>query len=289
MAKLSASLFSFKASGSLKKTLTFLKRHRQPVVESYPHPTDAKSATQLQWRHMYQKCTALWHLLSAAEKTDWEAAATPRHMTGYSWFMSQCLRPNPGIYLPLQGGTMQGNIDMATYKLLDLPAPIANQEPTRKLDLAAHAALTTGLHGVGAAHIAAFHSAGQEVSKVIWKDDGSRVLTDANRTATLEWTDLDLTAATSLNANLAILKLLIIIDSIDATGDVSIGVRKNGLTPTYYQLFRASYANGARNGAYVVAFVYIGLDSGQVIEYRLHLAAGTVQWDTYIDVLGYVE
>ncbi|GAI43353.1 unnamed protein product, partial [marine sediment metagenome] len=47
-------------------------------------------------------------------------------------FVSQCLRPNPGIYLPLQGGTMTGNIDMDTNRILDLPDPIVNQEPATK-------------------------------------------------------------------------------------------------------------------------------------------------------------
>ncbi|GAH97344.1 unnamed protein product, partial [marine sediment metagenome] len=55
---------------------------------------------------MYQKCAALWHTLSADEKQEWESLATPKHMTGFAYWQSQCLRPNPGIYLPLQGGTM---------------------------------------------------------------------------------------------------------------------------------------------------------------------------------------
>jgi len=38
-------------------------------------------------------------------------------MTGYAYYMSLCLRPNPGIYLPLAGGTMQGALDMASNQL----------------------------------------------------------------------------------------------------------------------------------------------------------------------------
>ena len=50
-------------------------------------------------------------------------------MTGFAYWQSQCLRPNPGIYLPLQGGTMQGNIDMAKYRILNLSLPVDDQEP----------------------------------------------------------------------------------------------------------------------------------------------------------------
>jgi hypothetical protein len=53
-------------------------------------------------------------------------------MTGYAWFISQCLRPNPGIYLPLQGGTMTGDIVMDKNRLLKLPLPTDNQEAATK-------------------------------------------------------------------------------------------------------------------------------------------------------------
>jgi hypothetical protein len=37
-------------------------------------------------------------------------------------------------FLPLLGGTMAGNIDMATKRILHLPAPVADEEPLRKID-----------------------------------------------------------------------------------------------------------------------------------------------------------
>jgi len=81
---------------------------------------------------MFTKCVDLWHTLSDAEKQTWESAARPHHMTGYAWYISQCLRPNPGIYLPLQGGTMSGDIDMAKNRILKLPAPADAQEAVTK-------------------------------------------------------------------------------------------------------------------------------------------------------------
>lgn len=131
MVKLRLPLFSFRAKGRLGD-ISLARRNRINVAEKTPVVPDRKSPGQLAWRHMYQKATALWHALSAAEKQDWESQARPKHMTGFAWFMSQALKPNPGLYLPLQGGTMQGDIDMAKNRLLKLPLPVDDQEPVTK-------------------------------------------------------------------------------------------------------------------------------------------------------------
>jgi len=132
MSKLKLPLFSLGASGSISGALTYLKRLKRQIVEKKPSVLDVKTEAQLDWRHMFNKAVALWHALSAAEKAEWESAARPKHMTGYAWFISQALRPNPGIYLPLQGGTMAGNIAMGGHKITGLPDPTANDEPLVK-------------------------------------------------------------------------------------------------------------------------------------------------------------
>ena len=99
---------------------------------------------------MYQLAVELWHELSAAEKRTWEAAGTTRHMTGYAWFISQALRPNPGIYLPLAGGAMQGIIVMGSHAITGLPDPSASQDPdtliARNAAIATHAAIVAAHH-----------------------------------------------------------------------------------------------------------------------------------------------
>ncbi|MBA7581334.1 hypothetical protein ES708_23236 [subsurface metagenome] len=129
MSKLKNPLFSFKAQGALGDALTFLRRRKQDIVEKTPKPEDAKSLAQLSWRHMYQKAVALWHALSAEEKQEWESLARRKHMTGFAWFVSQALKPNPGLYLPLQGGSMTGDIVMGKNRILKLPLPLDTQEP----------------------------------------------------------------------------------------------------------------------------------------------------------------
>jgi len=132
MAKPKSPLFSFSAKGRLSKAITYVKRGAQHLVQARGKPEDPRSLAQISWRHMYLKAVALWHELSAVEKRDWESLGSANHMTGYAFFLSQCLKPNPGIYLPLQGGTMQGDILMADHRILTLPDPTVAQEAATK-------------------------------------------------------------------------------------------------------------------------------------------------------------
>ncbi|MBA7627795.1 hypothetical protein ES703_35264 [subsurface metagenome] len=134
MSKLKNPLCSLDARNTIGKAVSFVKRRGQNIAEKKPVVPDAKTLAQLSWRHMYQKAVALWHALSAAEKEDWESSARPKHMTGFAWFMSQALKPNPGLYLPLQGGTMQGVIEMDGYHIHGLPLPIHVQDVWRRKD-----------------------------------------------------------------------------------------------------------------------------------------------------------
>ena len=134
MAKLKNPLLSFNAHNSLSKAITFVRRRGQNIAEKKPEILDVKSTAQLTWRTMFLMARDLWHDLSAAEKRAWESAGSIRHMTGYAWFMSQALRPNPGIYLPLLGGTMQGAIQMADFHIHGLPLPVHVQDVWRRQD-----------------------------------------------------------------------------------------------------------------------------------------------------------
>jgi len=262
MTKLKNPLLSFGATGRLGKLFSLAKRQTRHIIERRPIPVDAKSPAQLFNRHMFTKCVDLWHLLSEAEKQEWESLARPRHMTGYAWFISQCLRPNPGIYLPLQGGTMSGNIDMAKNRLLQLPEPTDDQEPATKGYVDA-------------------------LTKFIWKDASDTAMTDLDRTESLPYTELCLTPFTSPDAKLAILLLRARADTIGTGPATRFSVRKNGTTPAAYPTMTLNRL-GISVDSYHFQQVIVGLDTAQTIEYWI--AVGTNwQVDTRISVQGYIE
>jgi len=133
LTKLIDPLLSFDARGRIGKLITLTRRQKVNIAERMPIPEDPKSLAQLSWRHMYQKAVALWHALTTSEKQEWESLARRHHMTGYAYFLSQALKPNPGLYLPLQGGTMAGDINMAKNRILKLPLPTDDQEAASKV------------------------------------------------------------------------------------------------------------------------------------------------------------
>lgn len=163
MVKIKNPLLSLRASG-LVGAISYVRRRKTDIAEKTPVVPDAKSLAQLSWRHMYLKAVALWHALSVAEKEDWESQARSRHMTGFAWFMSQALKPNPGLYLPLQGGTMSGDIDMAKHRLLRLPAPADPQEAIRLAEYTAN--IAPYLYNECCR---AYHSADQFTVTGVWK------------------------------------------------------------------------------------------------------------------------
>jgi len=211
---------------------------------------------------MYSKCVDLWHDLSDAEHQEWESLARPKHMSGYAWYLSQCLRPNPGIYLPLQGGTMSGDIDMAKNRLLKLPEPSHEQEPATKSYSDTH-------------------------SKIIWKDTSETAMDDLNRTEPLDRTDLVLTPYTSPIAKTAIVLLRMRADTVGTGNYARLYIRKGGSPATAYPLLVLDKA-GTTPAVYHYQQALIGLNSSQMIWYHIYVGNGW-QVDSRISVLGYVE
>lgn len=169
----------------------------------------------------------------------------------------------------------------------DIPAAIARDAEVANA-ITAHADLTTGVHGLGALHAAGFHTAGQAVSKVIWNDNPPRALADINRTVALDWTDLDLTAHTSANAKFAILGITFVANPPGTAGYSALKWRKKGTTPVDWYEQHLIIPHVMPDGFEVVFGCPVGLDSGQVMQYKIIVAtAATVH--SYIDVHAYIE
>jgi hypothetical protein len=191
MAKLTNPFNSFGAHGSIGRALSVRRRQKDHIAQDFPTHRDANTPPQQAQRLMFQMCRDLWHTLSQGEQAAWESLARPFHMTGYAYYLSQCLRPNPGIYLPLAGGTMQGAVNMDANRITDLPAPGANSDPARKTELDAHALLETGVHALsGFASFRALKSSDQSIpssvyTQVTWQSTawniGSHFDTSNNR------------------------------------------------------------------------------------------------------------
>ena len=132
-------------------------------------------------------------------------------------------------------------------------------------------------------HVASTTNSGIEL---IWKDASERALHLANQVAGVAWTDLDLTAFTSATAKIAVIQLRLTVTTV-GSAVCSLGIRKNGTTPTYYPIMSADpYFPIAGN--YIAEVCLIGMDTGQVIEYHVSMGAG---WDVDcdIEVLAYYE
>lgn len=124
-------------------------------------------------------------------------------------------------------------------------------------------------------------------SKVVWKDASEEALSDVDRTVTLSYTDLDLSAYISADAKFAIIAVTIIPVTIGTGGQCVVLVRKNGTTPDHCCRVNVD-KDGCTANQYHQHQKIVGLDAGQVVEYYISIGTGW-KLTTYIDVVGYIE
>ncbi len=110
-------------------------------------------------------------------------------------------------------------------------------------------------------------------------------LADYNRTSTVGYTDLDLTALTSSNAKLVLVHVRFRADVVGGGAMSYLMVRKNGETqPVISPFLHASCSVGAERD--MTAWIF--MDDDQIIEYSIVVGAGW-QVDSFIEVHGYAE
>ena len=161
----------------------------------------------------------------------------------------------------------------------------AAEAESKRITVANLEGATTGVHGASTDHLALFGAASTLVNRVVWKDASEVALADTNRTTDLDWTDLDLTATTSATAKFVIIQFIINTDAW-TDGYCRFAIRKNGTTPVSSIRLYHSVELGTTGRKSLLAIC--GLDSGQVIEYEIHIV-GTGQYDSSLEVLGYIE
>lgn len=91
MAKLIAPLLSFRAHGSLTRSLSYKRLRRLNLAGAVPTHPDARTLPQLYQRWRFVDARYYWHSLSAAARATWETNARPTNTTGWAYFLSSYL------------------------------------------------------------------------------------------------------------------------------------------------------------------------------------------------------
>ena len=89
MPKVSGPLFSLRASGTLKKALTFATIQGRNIVRQYLSPADPRTAPQLAQRARVAEIAAAWNALDTNTRAAWQAAGASADQNGYSYFAQQ--------------------------------------------------------------------------------------------------------------------------------------------------------------------------------------------------------
>ena len=91
MAKVNGPLFSYYASGNIKKTIVFTSHKGQARVKWYKKSADARTHEQLMQRGLYQQGKDVWNEMSAEEKEPYNVLSRTQYPSGYSIFISYYL------------------------------------------------------------------------------------------------------------------------------------------------------------------------------------------------------
>lgn len=162
---------------------------------------------------MWQLAAELWHGLPESEILEWERAGTRRGMTGFAWYMSQALRPNPGIYLPLAGGTMTGAVDFNGQYVHGLPAPIHVNDAARKA-----------------------YVDNQVVTRSLLVPNPAydRILDIDSDDPAIGWTTIDVSALVDASAVMAILQFRFLVNVCGTAGTNHLALRRQALDGAIY-------------------------------------------------------
>ena len=86
MAKISGPLFSFGASGTVSKVLTFNQSNTTPTARKKPARSNSSTPMQLTMRAEFSDAAKAWRALSPTDRAAWIALAAPSARPAFAKF-----------------------------------------------------------------------------------------------------------------------------------------------------------------------------------------------------------
>jgi hypothetical protein len=106
MAKIQAPLFSFGASGTIGKILTFNQSTQKPVARKKPAPSKSAPPLQAIIRLRFKQAAESWRALSPTERAKWRTLAAPTARPSFAKYylewVAQNSTPATPPYFPMK-------------------------------------------------------------------------------------------------------------------------------------------------------------------------------------------
>ncbi len=96
MAKVTAPLLSFGASGSIAKTLVASKWKGRPYMRQHVIPANPKSVAQLLTRDAFSSAAAIWKIMGPLGRAPWDRFAQGQVLTGRNAMQGRFVTENRG-------------------------------------------------------------------------------------------------------------------------------------------------------------------------------------------------
>lgn len=117
MARSTAPLFSFQATGNIGQVLQYQRSSHRQIVRHPIKPLDPHVLSQIYHRYDYRRYALSWAGLSAEEKAAWAASAKGQPLTAYNAYLSYALNTLPGLaaWWPLDTYELPFTYDRSPY------------------------------------------------------------------------------------------------------------------------------------------------------------------------------
>lgn len=96
MAKPTAPLLSFGASGSLAKTMVYSRWKGRPYVRRHVVPANPQSVAQTLTRNAFASANSIWKIMGTLGQAPWDLFATGQVLTGRNAMMGRYVTENRG-------------------------------------------------------------------------------------------------------------------------------------------------------------------------------------------------